>query len=79
MTGVTRGDGTEGEGGKRGEKGEEEVLACGRADGRTRGSARGPRGPKNTAYNNGAYTDNSIKALKSPRNGLKGFLSQIGL
>ena len=67
MTAVTRGDGIEeeegkGEGGKRGEEGEEEILACGREDGQTRGSARGPRGPKNTAYNNGSYTDNSIMA-----------------
>ena len=47
MSGVTKGDGTEGgEGGERGE----EILAHGRAGGHTiKGSTRGPGGPKNVA------------------------------
>ena len=48
MTGVTRGDGTEGgEVGERGEGGEE-ILANGRAGTPIEGSTRGPRGPKNS-------------------------------
>ena len=55
VTGVTRGDRTEGgkegkgEGGERGEEGGEEILALGRADGIIKCSTRGPRGPKNYA------------------------------
>ena len=49
MTGVTRGDGTEGGEEGKGERGEEEgkLLQTGRTDG-IEGSKRGPRGPKNT-------------------------------
>ena len=50
VTGLTRGDGTEGgeEGkGEGGEGGGEEISAHGRT-GPTEGSTRGPRGPKNT-------------------------------
>ena len=49
MTGLTRGDGTEGgqEGkGERGKEGGEEILEHGRADGPIKGSTGGPHGPK---------------------------------
>ena len=54
MTGLTKGDGTEGgkegegeEGGEVGEGEGEEILVGGQADTPTKGSTRGPRGPKN--------------------------------
>ena len=52
VRGVTRGDGTEGGGEGKG-KGGEENLAGGRgAGGQSKGSTRGPRGPKKECYSN---------------------------
>ena len=68
MTGVTRGDGTEGGEGGKGEGGKREILACGWTN---QGSTRGPSRPKkpSVAYierifgNQAALLNLNIKSL----------------
>ena len=50
VRGVTRGDGTEGGGEGKGEGGEENLAGGQGAGGQSKGSTRGPRGPKKECY-----------------------------